>query len=40
MAVWDDFLPRIPGDVRNTNARAVIQNLVHTYGGQATGRAA
>jgi len=40
MAVWDDFLPRIPGDVRDANARAVIQDLLRTYGGHAVGRAA
>ena len=40
MAVWDDFLPPIPGDVRDANARAVIQDLVRTYGGRAVGRAA
>jgi len=40
MAVWDDFLPRIPVDVRDANARAVIQDLVRTYGGRALGRAA
>jgi diadenosine tetraphosphate (Ap4A) HIT family hydrolase len=40
MAVWDDFLPRIPGNVRDTNARAAIQALVRTYGGHLVGRAA
>ena len=40
MAVWDDFLPRIPVDVRDANARAVIQELVRTYGGWARGPAA
>lgn len=40
MAVWDDFLPRIPVDVRDANARAVIQDLVRTYGGRAAGPAA
>ena len=40
MAVWDDFLPRVPGDVRDANARAVIQDLVRMYGGRARGRAA
>jgi diadenosine tetraphosphate (Ap4A) HIT family hydrolase len=40
MAVWDDFLPRVPGDVRDANARAVIQDLVRSYGGRALGRAA
>jgi len=40
LAVWDDFLPRIPGDVRDANARAVIQDLVRSYGGRAVGRAA
>ena len=33
LAVWDDFLPPIPSDVRDANARAVIQDLVRTYGG-------
>jgi diadenosine tetraphosphate (Ap4A) HIT family hydrolase len=40
MAVWDDFLPRVPGDVRDANARAVVQDLVRSYGGRALGRAA
>lgn len=40
MAVWDDFLPQIPIAVRDANARAVIQDLVRTYGGSARGRAA
>jgi hypothetical protein len=40
MAVWDDYLPRVPGDVRDANARAVIQDLVRSYGGHALGRAA
>jgi hypothetical protein len=39
MAVWDDYLPRIPGEVRDSNARAVIQDLVGSYGGRALGRA-
>lgn len=38
MAVWDDFLPAVPADVRDANARAVIQELVRTYGGRALGR--
>lgn len=40
MAVWDDFLPPIPADVRDANARAVIQDLVRSYGGRALGRCA
>jgi len=40
LAVWDDFLPPIPSEVRDANARAVIQDLVRTYGGRAFGRAA
>ena len=40
LAVWDDFLPPIPGDVRDADARAVIQDLVRSYGGRAIGRAA
>ena len=40
LAVSDDFLPPIPSDVRDANARAVIQDLVRTYGGRALGRAA
>lgn len=39
MAVWDDYLPRVPGDVRDANARAVIADLVASYGGRAVGRA-
>ena len=40
MAVWDDFLPAVPEEVRDANARAVIQELVRTYGGRALGRSA
>ena len=40
LAVWDDVLPPIPSDVRDDNARAVIQDLVRTDGGHALGRAA
>jgi diadenosine tetraphosphate (Ap4A) HIT family hydrolase len=40
LAVWDDFLPPIPVEVRDANARAVIQDLVRTYGGRALGPAA
>lgn len=40
MAVWDDYLPPVPGDVRDANARAVIQDLVRSYGGHTLGRAA
>jgi hypothetical protein len=39
MAVWDDYLPRVPGEVRDANARAVIHNLVRSYGGRALGPA-
>ncbi|RYV50039.1 hypothetical protein [Pengzhenrongella frigida] len=37
MAVWDDYLPPVPGDVRDGNARAVVQDLVRSYGGRAAG---
>jgi hypothetical protein len=40
MAVWDDFLPRLPAEVRDANARAVVQDLVGSYGGRALGRTA
>jgi hypothetical protein len=40
LAVWDDFLPRVPEDVRDANARTVIADLVRTYGGRALGCAA
>jgi len=40
MAVWDDFLPRVPAEVLEANARRVIQELVKAYGGRALGRAA
>jgi hypothetical protein len=39
MAAWDDYLPRVPGDVRDANAHAVIADLVGSYGGRALGRA-
>jgi hypothetical protein len=40
MAVWDDYLPPVPVDVRDANARAVVQDLVRSYGGRALGPAA
>jgi hypothetical protein len=40
MAVWDDYLPAIPCDVRDANARAVVRVLVRAYGGRALGPAA
>jgi hypothetical protein len=40
MAVWDDYLPRVPGDVRDANALAVVQDLVRSYGGRARGLSA
>jgi hypothetical protein len=40
MAVWDDYLPPVPGEVRDANARAVVQDLVRSYGGRAGGPAA
>jgi hypothetical protein len=40
MAVWDDYLARLPGAVRDSNTRAVIQDLVGSHGGRAVGRAA
>jgi hypothetical protein len=39
LALWDDFLPALPVNVRDNNARAVIEQLVATYGGTATGPA-
>jgi hypothetical protein len=39
LALWDDFLPALPGKVRDDNARAVVQQLVATYGGRAIGPA-
>ncbi len=35
LALWDDFLPPVPDDVRRENARAVVSELVRRYGGQA-----
>jgi hypothetical protein len=40
MAVWDDYLPPVPGEVRDANVRAVIQDVVRSYGGRALGAAA
>jgi len=40
MAVWDDFLPPVPVNVGDANARAVIRELVRTYGRCALGLAA
>jgi len=40
MAVWDDFLPRVPDGVLEANARCVMRDLVGAYGGRALGRAA
>jgi diadenosine tetraphosphate (Ap4A) HIT family hydrolase len=36
LALWDDFLPAVPADVLDDNARAVVERLVATYGGTAT----
>jgi hypothetical protein len=35
LALWDDFLPAVPADVVDDNARAVVERLVATYGGTA-----
>ncbi|MEJ7629036.1 MAG: hypothetical protein WKF54_05535 [Nocardioidaceae bacterium] len=40
LALWDDFLPPVPDDVRDDNTRAVVTELVRTYGGRAVGSAA
>ena len=40
MAVWDDFLPAVPVEVRDADARTVIQALVASLGGRASGIAA
>lgn len=40
MAVWDDFLPPVPREVRDEDARTVIRALVGSYGGRAVGLAA
>jgi hypothetical protein len=39
MAVWDDYLPPMPRDVRDENVRAVVQDVVRSYGGRALGAA-
>jgi len=39
MAFWDDYLPPVPGDVRDENVRAVVQDVVRSYGGRALGAA-
>ena len=36
----DDFLPRVPAEVLEANARRAIPELVKVYGGRALGRAA
>ncbi len=36
LALWDDFLPPVPDDVRSENAQAVVSELVRRYGGRAT----
>jgi diadenosine tetraphosphate (Ap4A) HIT family hydrolase len=33
MALWDDFLPPVPVEVRDENVRFVVQRLVASYGG-------
>jgi hypothetical protein len=35
LALWDDFLPAVPAEVLDDNARAVVERLVATYGGIA-----
>lgn len=36
MAVWDDFLPKVPADVRDADVGTVLGRLVETYGGRLT----
>jgi diadenosine tetraphosphate (Ap4A) HIT family hydrolase len=40
MAVWDDFLPPVPVEIRDADARSVIQALAASFGGAARGIAA
>ena len=40
MALWDDFLPPVPLEVRDDNARFVVERLVASHGGHAVGMAA
>lgn len=40
MAVWDDFLPPVPVEVRDADARTVIRALTISLGGRALGVAA
>jgi len=37
LALWDDFLPPVPVEVRDANARAAVAGLVRAYGGSARG---
>jgi hypothetical protein len=36
MAVWDDFVPKVPQEVRDADVRTVLERLVETYGGRLT----
>ena len=36
LAIWDDLLPQMPGDVQAADARSVAAALVKTFGGVAT----
>jgi hypothetical protein len=40
MAVWDDFLPPVPVEVRDADGRTVIRALTLSLGGRALGVAA
>lgn len=40
MALWDDFLPPVPVEVRDENVRSVVERLVASHGGHAVGMGA
>jgi hypothetical protein len=35
LAIWDDLLPPLPGEVREADAAAVAVHLTESYGGTA-----
>ena len=37
MALWDDFLPPVPQEVIDANARFVVERLTSTHGGMPRG---
>ena len=37
LPLWEEYLPRIPADVRDENVRFVVDRVVDAYGGVPVG---